>query len=122
MVESPVGSLVALVVCFISVVLTVLTRTGVVRFWMNPVLADWRMERLVLLGLPLLAVTALGVALIAAPVQTPILRLLGGVVLLLTVVPWVFTTFFTTSKIPRVLYPRWAREVQNRRLFGPGRW
>lgn len=118
MFESPVGSLLALLVCLVALLLTALTRVGAIRFWMEPAAENWQMERLVLLGLPLIAVTALGIALIAAPVQTPLLRILGVMVLLLTAIPWIVTVFLPMIRIPRFLYPRWARDVQSRRMFG----
>lgn len=122
MFESPIGSLEAMAVCLVTLVLTILTRVGVLRFWMSPHAENWQLERLVLLGLPLVAVTAFAIALIAAPVNTPVLRVIGGAILLLTVVPWVVTVFLPMVRIPRFLYPRWARELMNRRTFGRGRW
>ncbi|PMC76874.1 hypothetical protein [Brachybacterium sp. UMB0905] len=122
MFESPIGSLVAMAVCLVTLVLTILTRVGVLRFWMSPHAENWQLERLVLLGLPLVAVTAFALALMTAPVETPVLRLIGGAILLLTVVPWVVTVFLPMIRIPGILYPRWAREMMSRRMFGRGRW
>lgn len=44
-------------------------------------------------------------------------RLLGALILLATVLPWVFTVVLTVIDIPRCFYPQWAREIIDRRPF-----
>lgn len=85
---------------------------------MNPLFRHWMNERLVLLFTPLLAITGLGMAFMFMPVDFLAMRLLGAVILLATVLPWVFTVVLTIIDIPRWFYPSWAREIMDRRPFG----
>lgn len=75
-------------------------------------------ERRVLLFIPLLSITGLGAALLFAPLDLLAVRLLGALILLATVLPWVFTVVLSVIDIPRWFYPRWAREIIDRRPFG----
>ena len=110
--------LVGLALFLLCGAVTVLTRSGVWRSWMNPMFRHWMNERLVLLFTPLLAITGLGMALMFIPADLMVVRLLGAFILLTTVLPWVFTVVLTFIGIPRWFYPSWAREIMDRRPFG----
>ncbi|EWS79569.1 hypothetical protein [Brachybacterium phenoliresistens] len=81
------------------------------RFWMSPFHEDWMAERLVLLGLPTAGGLLLCCAAIAAPLETPLLRLLGVALLLVLAVPMLYF-LAAFLPLPAFLYPRWARQVQ----------
>lgn len=98
--------------------LTAWTRAGAspaARAWMTtgPV-EQWMLERVVVLGMPLLGVALLCASVLAAPWEIPALRLGAIGVLVILVIP---TVYFILAfiPIPGALLPRWAREVRRRR-------
>lgn len=98
-------------------VLTYIVRAGIWRSWMDPWHQDWRMERLLLLHVPLIGLTGVAFMLMAFPADVPALRLVGGILFVLLVPPWIYCVFLLFLPLPRWLYPKWAREIHDRQLF-----
>lgn len=98
--------------------LTAWTRAGAsraARAWMatGPI-EQWMLERVVVLGMPLLGAVLLCASVLAAPWEIPALRLCAIGVLVILVIPTVYF-ILTFISIPGALFPRWAREVRRRR-------
>ncbi|WP_460476957.1 hypothetical protein [Brachybacterium huguangmaarense] len=90
-------------------------RSSRARAWMSTGPTEgWMAERVVLLGLPLGGAALLCAAALSAPVDWPVLRIVGGfgLVLLTPFVLWFILAFIP---MPGLLYPRWARTIRERR-------
>lgn len=85
------------------------------RFWMSDgAVENWRAERFVVLGAPAIAVVLLAAAVLAAPVDSAGVRVVAGGVLLLALVPLLWTVL-AVIPIPGFLYPAWARRIRTSR-------
>lgn len=85
------------------------------RAWMSTgPTEEWMAERVVLLGLPLAGSALLCAAALSAPVDGLVLRVVGGVGLVL-LVPFVLWFILAFIPMPGPLYPRWARAIRESR-------
>lgn len=85
------------------------------RFWMSDgAVENWRAERFVVLGAPAIAVVLLAAAVLAAPVDSAGVRVVAGGVLLLALVPLLWTVL-AVIPVPGFLYPAWARRIRTTR-------
>jgi hypothetical protein len=85
------------------------------RRWMSDgVVENWRAERFVVLGAPALGVVLLAVAVLATPFSLAAVRVVAEVLLLLALVPLLWTVL-AVIPMPGFLYPAWARRIRTAR-------
>lgn len=106
--------LVSLSLALVGLLLLALTlwlragRPTALRGWMNPLTENWMAERMVLLGLPTVGALLICAAVVGAPHEWTVLRLIAIAGMLLLVVPAVYF-LIAPLPLPGFLYPAWAR-------------
>lgn len=89
-------------------------RPAAMRLWMNPLSENWMAERVVLLGMPTVGALLVCLAVVAAPHQWTVLRLLAIVGMVVLAVPALYF-LIAPLPLPGFLYPGWARRLRDGR-------
>ncbi|OFT55670.1 hypothetical protein HMPREF3159_09840 [Brachybacterium sp. HMSC06H03] len=82
--------------------------------WMNPLSENWMAERVVLLGMPSVGALLVCLAVVAAPHQWTVLRLLAIAGMVVPAVPALYV-LIAPLPLPGFLYPGWARRLRDGR-------